>query len=122
MNNRLQTARQPRRGEMVYVSIPITGLNEIAQRAMAADITAMLGMVYGLIIINPFDLADELRKTLGREPTHAEFMKVDLVAMRPCQHIFLCCGWQNSTGCMQEVHEALRLKLNFIYQKKYHLC
>ena len=28
---------------------------------MAADITAMLGMVYGLIIINPFDLADELR-------------------------------------------------------------
>lgn len=104
----------------IYISIPMTGYDMLVQRD-----TALSWQRYfekkGCTVINPFELADQLRKSFleiaDREPTEAEYLHEDLMNLPACTDIFLCNGWTESYGCMEEVDKAIELGLKFIYEK-----
>lgn len=106
----------PAPGDLVYISLPITGHNEAERRARAADIKTFLEVFFRAVVINPFDVADDITRQIKREPTHAEYMKADIAALSTCKHIFVCLGWETSKGCIEEVQYARDNKINFIFQ------
>jgi len=112
---------------IIYISIPINtpGYDIDKQRAKAAYWQRYFEE-RGFEVVNPFNLADMLRasfiKIVGREPSYAEYLKEDLSNMEPCTDIFLCCGWTESNGCMEEVDNSIRLELVFWYENKMKLC
>ena len=110
------TLKLPMPGDLVYISLPITGHSEAGQRAIAADVKVFLEIFCRCDVINPFDVGDELRLTLRREPTHAEYMQADIAALGTCKHIFVCTGWEHSKGCIEEVQFALDNRINLIFQ------
>jgi hypothetical protein len=97
----------------------MTGYDLVLQRSKA-----MMWQLYyesiGYIVINPFELADQLRKSFidlaGREPTEAEYLHEDLMNLRICTDIFLCNGWTASYGCMEEVDISISLGLKYHFE------
>jgi len=106
----------------IYISIPMMGYDRTLQRRKARMWQRFFERL-GFIVINPFELADQLRKSFidiaGREPTEAEYLHEDLMNMQICTHVFLCNGWTESFGCMEEVDYSIKLGLKFMYESKY---
>jgi hypothetical protein len=106
----------------IYISIPMTGYDMREQRA-----TALAWQWYfekiGYTVINPFELADQLRKSFleiaGCEPTEAEYLHEDLMNLHICTDIFLCNGCTESYGCMEEVDKSIEYGLKFSFEKDY---
>jgi len=104
----------------IYISIPMLGCDMIAQR-LKAKVWQRYFEIRGYTVINPFELADQLRKSFidiaGREPTEAEYLHEDLMNLESCTELFLCDGWTESCGCMKEVDKGIELGLKFWYEK-----
>jgi hypothetical protein len=97
----------------IYISIPVTGLDESTQRRKALIVKAILRS-RDHQVINPFDLVDALRDFLEREPAYDECMEVCLAAIEEeLPDIFLVEGWSFSNGCMDEVDLGVKLNLKF---------
>lgn len=106
----------------IYISLPITGKDETRQRRLAG-LWANVYKSKGYKVVNPFDVYDDLKTFLGREPSYGEIMKVDLSTLRSCTDMLLVGDWHNSNGCMDEVdvattrgiklHYDLKVKLNW---------
>ena len=79
----------------IYISIPISGHDEIEVREHADLVKSTLSRV-GHEVVNPFDIY------AGKNPTYADYLCADLRAMADCDAIFLCSGWQFSRGCRIE--------------------
>lgn len=101
--------------EKVYISIPISGLDEAVQREKAHQVETMLTDM-GYDVVNPFTLADELRAQLEREPTYDEYMEHDLLYVRFCDVIYMCRGWAESNGCRIEWQKAKKMGKEIIYE------
>ena len=94
----------------IYISIPISGKNEKEQRRLA-QLKAMTLKSLKHEVVNPFIVADETEKRLGRKPTYYEYIEDDLKALSTCDAIFMMNGWTDSKGCKIELAKALELNL-----------
>lgn len=107
---------------IVYISIPMSGKNEIEQRAKALEIQRRFER-NGFCVVNPYELGDRLAKSFRliakTEPTYEDYMKEDLNSLEDCTHIFLCEGWRFSKGCVREAEHALLLEKEILYETKY---
>jgi len=108
----------------IYISLPIDtpGYNYITQWRIAKKFQRLFE-ADGHIVINPFDLADQLDKAWmmvgGKPPTRREYLDRDLDNIPFCTHIFLCNGWQESEGCIEEAEEATFYNVTFLYERNY---
>ena len=107
------------KGESIYISLPITGYSEVAQREKAQEIKQRLLEMGYAIVVNPFDVGDALKKRLQREPTYEEYMKADIWHLLTCTAIYMCRGWSFSPGCLRERNEAAVNYLEVIYECGY---
>ena len=79
----------------IYISIPISGLDESKVREHADLIKASLSRA-GHEVVNPFDIVP------CKNPTYADYLCADLRELADCDGIFLCEWWQFSRGCRIE--------------------
>lgn len=96
----------------VYLSLPISGYDEQERRTFAARTCGFLNYEHeDWEIINPFMIADRLRKErLERGdfaiPTYNELMDADIQILRTCEMAVFCPGWHFSEGCQAEMLEC----------------
>ncbi len=106
--------------ERVYISIPMTGLDEARQREHA-DKTAKMLRQKGYDVGNPFELCDlirhEYRENFNEEPCYVDYLLHDIVLLAECQRIFMCKGWKKSKGCLAEYHFARAIGIKIVYEK-----
>lgn len=101
----------------IYISLPITGRDETRQRRLAG-LWAHVFTRKGYNVVNPFDLYEDLKTFLGREPSYDEIMKVDLSTLRSCTDMLLVDDWHNSNGCMDEIDVATKRGIKLHYDLK----
>lgn len=92
----------------IYISLPITG-REAEARHHADIVKAALSRA-GHEVVNPFEIF------VGKNPTYADYLCVDLRALAECDAIFLCNGWQSSRGCRIERNFADEFHKQIIYE------
>jgi hypothetical protein len=97
----------------VYVSIPITGKNQLQQRAHVLRVIDQwkTGPEAEPVFINPFEIGDaleQLHKAMKfKPPTWDDYMKADISALINCDVVYMCEGWKKSKGCMVEYEKAI---------------
>ena len=79
----------------IYISIPITGHDELKQREKADMVGALLSR-RGHETVNPFDIY------AGKNPTYIDHLVADLKELYRCDAIVMCSGWTKSKGCRLE--------------------
>ena len=80
----------------IYISIPITGLDEKRQREKADRIKMSLSRD-GWQPINPFDVY------VGPDPASRTYLGTDVrIIIDYADVIFMCDGWERSKGCQVE--------------------
>lgn len=101
----------------IYISIPITGHNENAQRKKAEEIQNIFGRDRSL---NPFELSELLETTFQQcglgDPSYKDYLLNDISCLKHCDAIFLCEGWEESPGCRAEKAFAEAIGLKIMYQ------
>ena len=99
----------------------MTGYDDIIQRTKA-DVWQRYWEERGYKVVNPYDLADMLKASYAnivkREPTDAEYLHEDLINLEWCSDIFMCNGWTNSFGCMEECDKSIAHKIKFHFESK----
>ena len=99
--------------EIIYISIPITGKCEATQRKLAYLYQRHFERM-GKKVINPFEIGDALREKI-ENPTYQDYMDLDLQAIQKyVTEIFLCNGWSESKGCMDEVDAGVKKGVKFL--------
>lgn len=115
----------------VYISIPISGLDETKQRDMVGRIAKSI-KDKGDVPVNPFevdhgeiwltDCGDNSYIANLEELTYEDYLCADLRAMLDCDAIYFCKGWESSCGCNIE-HQTAKIinrfkqkKIKFIYE------
>lgn len=69
--------------------------------------------------INPFDLGD-IVDIVYKNPTYEQYMACDIMAINlRAEAIFLCEGWNDSNGCMDEVDAAMKKGVMFLFESIY---
>ena len=105
----------------IYISIPMKGKDEAQQRRKAEYWTRHFEAL-GYEVINPFNIADHLKKIFlcqtEKEPTYADYLSEDLLYLEFCTDILLCEGWTESFGCMAEVDMAIREGIQCHFENK----
>jgi hypothetical protein len=106
----------------IYISLPITGLDENIQRQRALVWQRYFTKI-GYEVVNPFDVYDSMCRSMGHEvePTYEEIMGACLVVVDTCTDIFLIEGWDLSSGCCREAIRATESKLNIHFERTYKL-
>lgn len=89
--------------QRIYISIPISGLDQNKVREKADLIKAKLSRE-GYDVVSPFDVY------AGKKPTYEDYICYDLLAMLGCDAIYFCEGWEKSCGCGIEHDVAMRFK------------
>ena len=92
----------------IYISIPITGHSEAAQRKKALNMELRLRAM-GHVAINPFKLGDEARRIEKRDLTWHEYMVIDLYHLKThAEAVVFMKGWPESRGCVEEFDCAIK--------------
>lgn len=94
----------------IYISLPISGHDETAQREHADLIKAALSRA-GHRPITPFD------NYAGKKATYIDHITQHERIIAYCDAIFLCEGWQFSRGCRIEAHFAQEFGKQIMYEK-----
>lgn len=99
----------------IYISIPISGLDQAEVRQKADMIKARLSRE-GHAAVSPFDIY------AGKNPAYEDYICSDLRAMLDCDAVYFAAGWQMSLGCSIERAVAItyarkgRKRFKFIYE------
>lgn len=105
----------------MYISIPMAGYDELMQRNRA-KFWQRYWELLGYEVVNPFELGDLLKASYlnitGKEPTYAEYLHEDLINLEFCSDIFMCNGWTNSYGCMEECDKSIVHNIQFHFESK----
>ncbi len=97
----------------VYVSIPITGLDEQKQREKASTIESELKS-RGYKTINPFTISDNIHCD---NLSYKDYLWSDINNIfNHSDAIFMCNGWHESRGCLAEFHVAKAIGLEIIFE------
>ncbi len=104
----------------IYISLPITGKDETMQRRVA-KMWQRYFESDGHVVTNPFDIKDMLDEYHinhnMKKPTWEQYMHEDLIELITNDALFLCDGWQDSNGCIEEVEMALHFKIKFMFER-----
>lgn len=95
----------------IYISLPITGREKEA-REHADMMKATLSRA-GHKPVSPFEVY------AGKNPTYAEHIGYDMIALMGCDAIMLCNGWQFSKGCRIEAKVAEEFGLEVFYEEQH---
>lgn len=88
----------------VYIAGPITNCEDYYEIFSQRE----KELVYmGYKVVNPAERGEVLKKQLGREPSHKEYMNYLLPMLLNCDHISLLPGWEKSKGAKIEYDVAL---------------
>ena len=83
----------------VYISLPITG-KDLQEQKRHAEAVASFLLTAGFTPVNPFN------NGLGDGAPYWEHIREDLKLLLGCGAIWLCKGWEASTGCVLERNVA----------------
>lgn len=109
----------------IYLSLPIdTNGYDVSTQMRIARKWQRYFEAEGHTVVNPFDVYDKLcrfKKDAGlKPPTRSEIMKEDIAELLFCNVIFLCNGWQNSKGCIEEAETATQfVKITVKFESEY---
>lgn len=98
----------------MYLSLPISGYDLRERQQYAARTSGTLMWRYeGWNVVNPFHVASRVRKLKleqgdWSQPSYAELMLHDIIALGECRKAVFCRGWECSDGCREEYEECLR--------------
>lgn len=93
----------------IYISIPISGMDEQKQREHADLMKNALSRA-GHEVITPFEVF------AGKNATYEEHICYDLLALSRRDAIFMCDGWQFSKGCRIEHNFAIETGKHTMYE------
>lgn len=104
----------------IYLSAPITGYDLTERKTYFRRMADRLLQLYpGAEIVSPLDDIDtfisDTRKRQGCNPTHAQYMRRDLLLLLSCDVICLGYGHHASTGCQIEYATATACGLDVIF-------
>ena len=94
----------------IYISIPISNMDEKKQREKADKIKMALSKA-GYEVVNPFDIVPDKEK-----PDWFDYMGADLRELAKCDKIYLCNGWKDSKGCNLEMQYAMSMGIKAIFE------
>lgn len=96
----------------IYISLPISGLDEKKQREKADRVKTMLSKM-GHQVINPFEIY------VGDNASYGQCLGADITALIDhAEAIFLCKGWRESKGCRIEKFVAETMGKKIIYEER----
>lgn len=99
--------------KLVYVSHPFTG-NETENlqdaRAMCSDLKEEHKE---WSLINPLD---NFMWTQNIKLSHGEILAMCLEILQACDSIYLCHGWERSSGCLEEKKLAEEMGIEILYE------
>lgn len=96
----------------IYISLPITNLDEKKQREKADRVKTMLSKM-GHDAINPFEIY------VGTDASYGQCLGADITALIDhASAIFLCKGWRESKGCRIEKFVAETMGKKIIYEER----
>lgn len=96
-NSRIQAMRDNR----VYISGPITGIDDYMEHFSKAEKELE---AQGFGVINPAKVNAQLPADIT---TYEEYMKMSMVMLNMCTHIYMLKGWEKSPGANREYGYAL---------------
>ena len=99
----------------IYISIPMRGYDLAIQRAKAAEVADMIRS-YGHEPVNPFD-TPEPPEEYTPEQKYAYFIGRDIERLLLCDAIFMCHGWDESTGCQIEYSAAYYMRMPKLFNE-----
>lgn len=94
----------------IYLSIPISNMDENKQREKADKIKMALSKK-GWQVVNPFDIVP-----VKKNPDWFDHIGADLRELSKCDAIYLCNGWKESKGCKLEMNYAVSMGLRQIFE------
>lgn len=95
----------------IYISLPITGREKEAREH--ADLMKAALSRAGHKPVSPFEVY------AGKNPTYAEYIGYDMIALINCEAIMLCKGWQFSKGCRIEAKVAEEFGKEVFYEEQH---
>lgn len=101
--------------QRVYISIPISGLNVVQQRAKAGEKADYL-KGKGYEVFNPFDVPEPPQE-YNSDQKYAYYMGRDIEQLLLCDAIYMCKGWRDSKGCCIEHEIAVQRCMNVFYER-----
>ena len=93
----------------VYISGKITGL-------LFADAYENFARAEKKLTNDGFDVVNPMILNHDHDLSWESYMRVDLIAMLDCTHIYMLQGWNDSRGANIEYILAKELKLEVLYQ------
>lgn len=87
----------------VYISVPLTGLDDSAAREHAFLVRAALSRK-GYSSVSPFEIH------CGKDAQYADLLCYSLRTMLDCDAVCFCLGWEDSLSCNVEHDTAMRFK------------
>ena len=105
-----------------YISLPIdTEGYDINLQRRKARMWQRYFEAEGHVVSNPFDIYDRLvqfhKDNHKQPPTRREIMTEDLTELMTNDHIFICDGWENSSGCIEEAELAISQNIKIQFEK-----
>lgn len=105
--------------KMTYIVIPMPVLVYKYQRVKASSLQQMLERK-GRIVINPFELMDQLDRThhriAGCDATKEEEMRERMNNVAFSEEVYVCKGWFDDDVCVEEVNCAKKLGKNIEFE------
>lgn len=93
----------------IYISGKITGLPiEVA--------TSTFDKAEGLLMNEGFDVINPMTLSHDYDLSWENYMRVDLIALLECTHIYMLKGWHTSKGANIEYNLAKDLNLTVIFE------
>lgn len=93
----------------IYISIPITGLDIEKQKARASEVEESLSHFFDEVV-NPF------RNGVPIDAHPSEHMRADFKLLLECDAIYMCRGFEDSSGCMAEFEVARCCHMDIVYE------
>lgn len=87
----------------IYISIPISGLDEKKVREHADLVKSKLSKE-GYRPVSPFEIY------AGKKPKYNDHLASDIRALLDCDGAYFCHGWKLSFGCNVEHSIAMQMK------------
>ena len=95
----------------VYISLPISHYDLEERREYAQRVEDMLSHFYS--VVNP------LKNGLPEDADWKVHMRKDIQDLLTCDAIFMCNGWEMSSGCKLEFDVATSCGLEVLYEIRF---
>ena len=104
----------------IYISLPITGHEDTYEQRLDAAVKYVKeNYTEYVYIITPKEIAERLEDYQPMKPKYKDYLLADMEAIAHCDAIFMCYGWNYSSGCYAEWAFARAIGLKKFYQENF---